>query len=89
LISGGGSALFETPEEGSPSETWRGELIKRGADIVELNAVRKMLLRVKGGRLFGLVAMDGFACDERLCGDRLDAIASGSTAPTKPLGATL
>jgi hypothetical protein len=39
----------------SPSETWLGELIKRGADIVELNTARKRLSRVKGGKLLRLV----------------------------------
>jgi glycerate 2-kinase len=74
----------------SPSETWLGELIKRGADIVELNAVRKRLSRVKGGKLLrpvetrrvvSLIISD-------VVGNRLDTVASGPTAPTKLRGTT-
>ena len=54
LISGGGSALLECPVEGVSleeiSETSIA-LMKAGADIYELNTVRKHLSRVKGGWL--------------------------------------
>ncbi|HDI02263.1 MAG TPA: DUF4147 domain-containing protein, partial [Ignisphaera sp.] len=46
LISGGGSALFEVPADGISIDDIAivsRELMKRGADIVELNAVRKHL----------------------------------------------
>lgn len=86
LISGGGSALFEAPEEGVSLRdvSWlTGELMKKGADIVELNAVRKRLSRVKGGKLLRLVktrrVVSLIVSD--VVGDRLDTIASGPTAP--------
>ncbi|MEM1615072.1 MAG: glycerate kinase [Pyrobaculum sp.] len=86
LVSGGGSALFEAPEEGvSLEEVGRIslQLMKRGADIVELNAVRKRLSRVKGGKLLKMVkaryVLSLVISD--VVGDRLDTIASGPTAP--------
>ena len=51
LISGGGSALFESPlisEEELQSITEK--LLASGADIVEMNTIRKRLSAVKGGR---------------------------------------
>lgn len=53
LISGGGSALFELPIVGVELETIierTAELIARGADIYELNTLRKKLSQVKGGK---------------------------------------
>jgi glycerate 2-kinase len=86
LISGGGSALFEAPEEGVSLRdvAWlTGELMKRGADIVELNAVRKRLSRVKGGKLLRFVKTRRVVSliMSDVVGDRLDTIASGPTAP--------
>jgi glycerate 2-kinase len=86
LISGGGSALFEAPEEGVSLRdvAWlTGELMKRGADIVELNAVRKRLSRVKGGKLLRLVKTRRVVSliMSDVVGDRLDTVASGPTAP--------
>ncbi|NPA97371.1 MAG: glycerate kinase [Crenarchaeota archaeon] len=86
LISGGGSALFEVPAPGVTLDDIAfvtRELLRRGADIVELNAVRKHLSSVKGGqllryirarRVFSLIISD-------VVEDRLDTIASGPTAP--------
>jgi glycerate 2-kinase len=86
VISGGGSALFELPEDGIQLEDIAhisGELMKRGADIVELNAVRKRLSRVKGGKLLKFIkarhVVSLIVSD--VVGDRLDTIASGPTAP--------
>jgi glycerate 2-kinase len=64
--------------------------MKRGADIVELNAVRKRLSRVKGGKLLRLVETRRVVSliMSDVVGDKLDTIASGPTAPTKPLGTT-
>lgn len=86
LISGGGSALFEAPEEGVSLRdvAWlTGELMKRGADIVELNAVRKRLSRVKGGKLLRLIKTRRVVSliMSDVVGDKLDTIASGPTAP--------
>ncbi len=86
LISGGGSALFVTPCDGvtlSEKQAITDLLLKAGADITELNSVRKHLSRVKGGRLaeiaypaeiISLMISD-------VIGDKLDVIASGPTAP--------
>ncbi len=80
LLSGGGSALFESPvisEEELQDIT--KQMLGCGADIVEMNTVRKRLSRVKGGRfashcmparLFSVVLSD-------ILGDPLDMIASG------------
>lgn len=86
LISGGGSALFEAPEEGVSLRdvAWlTDELMKRGADIVELNAVRKRLSIVKGGKLLRLVKTRRVVSliMSDVVGDKLDTIASGPTAP--------
>ena len=85
-ISGGGSALFEVPEEGvelSEIAQLSDVLMKRGADIVELNAVRKRLSAVKGGKLLRYIkarrVVSLIVSD--VVGDRLDTIASGPTAP--------
>jgi len=54
LASGGGSALMERPVDGlRPDQLARvhEELVRSGADIVAMNAVRKHLSAVKGGRL--------------------------------------
>jgi len=53
LISGGGSSLFELPILGVELETiieQTAELTARGADIYELNTLRKKLSQVKGGK---------------------------------------
>jgi glycerate 2-kinase len=86
LISGGGSALFEVPEDNISIDDIgkvTRELMKRGADIFELNAVRKRFSRVKGGKLLKLVkAKKVFSLIvSDVIGDRLDTIASGPTAP--------
>ncbi len=84
LLSGGGSALFEKsliPEEDLNRLT--RELLACGADIVEINTVRKRFSAVKGGRfaqlcqpakVFTIVLSD-------VLGDRLDMIASGPAYP--------
>lgn len=84
LLSGGGSALFEQPlisEEILQDVT--DQLLTCGADIVEINTVRKRLSKVKGGRfaqlcaparVFSIVLSD-------ILGDPLDMIASGPASP--------
>ena len=86
LISGGGSALFELPEEGVSLDDIAQisrELMKRGADIIELNAVRKRLSKVKGGKLLRFIKAKKIVSliISDVIGDRLDTIASGPTAP--------
>jgi glycerate 2-kinase len=86
LFSGGGSALAELPVEGVGIDEI-GELsiklMRAGANIVELNTVRKHLSRLKGGwlakhaypaTLVALMISD-------VVGDRMDIIASGPTVP--------
>ena len=84
LVSGGGSALFEQPLC-APEELQdvTRQLLACGADITESNAIRKRLSAVKGGRFAELCAparvVSVILSD--VLGDRLDAIASGPTAP--------
>lgn len=80
LISGGGSALFEKPLiPGEELQDITTQLLSCGADIVEMNTIRKRLSAVKGGRfaklcaparVFSIVLSD-------ILGDPLDMIASG------------
>ena len=86
LISGGGSALLVSPPPDvslADKQRTTEALLNSGADIFELNAVRKHLSQVKGGRLAELI--QPAACVSLILsdvpGDRLDVIASGPTAP--------
>lgn len=85
LISGGGSALFEKPLEGltlSDIQNITDQLLKCGADIVEINTVRKHLSAVKGGRFAEQCGADILAIVlSDVIGDHLDAIASGPAYP--------
>ena len=84
LLSGGGSALLEKPL--IPLAELReinAQLLACGADIVEINTVRKRLSAVKGGkfarlcapaRVFSIILSD-------VIGDRADMIASGPACP--------
>ena len=84
LLSGGGSALFEKPlVPGDVLQDVTGQLLACGADIVEINTIRKRLSAVKGGRfarlcapaqVFSIVLSD-------ILGDPLDMIASGPACP--------
>ena len=86
LVSGGGSALFERPVDGVTLDDLvavTNQLLACGADIVEINRVRKRLSLVKGGRFAQLAApahVYAVALSDVL-GDRLDAIASGPAWP--------
>jgi hydroxypyruvate reductase len=86
LISGGGSALLPFPVDGlslAEKQQTTEALLKSGATITEINALRKHLSRLKGGRLAGL-AMPATTIAlilSDVTGDVLDAIASGPTAP--------
>jgi len=86
LISGGGSALFEKPLEPLRIEdiaVVNKLLLRSGADIYEVNAVRKHLSSVKGGRLARLLKPSTTVSliISDVVGDRVDTIASGPTAP--------
>lgn len=84
LLSGGGSALFEQPL--IPAEQLQEltrQMLASGADIVEINTIRKRLSAVKGGKfalhcapaqVFAVVLSD-------IIGDPLDMIASGPAYP--------
>jgi len=86
LISGGGSALLTLPADGvSLSDLMRTNelLLRSGAKIQEMNAVRKHLSQVKGGQLARLAspAQVVSLILSDVPGDPLDSIASGPTAP--------
>lgn len=85
LISGGGSALLSAPTgiDLAQKAALTTELLKSGADITEMNTVRKHLSQVKGGhlaaaaapaRIISLILSD-------VVGDDLSSIASGPTVP--------
>lgn len=84
LLSGGGSALFEKPLiPPDDMERLTRELLACGADIVEINTLRKRFSAVKGGR-FAQLCAPAKVCTVVLSdviGDRLDMIASGPAAP--------
>ena len=86
LVSGGGSALFEAPVTGLTLEDLielNRQLLKSGANIVEINTLRKHLSTVKGGRFAQRVAparIISLVLSDVL-GDRLDSIASGPAYP--------
>src|SRR5216683_206532 len=82
LISGGGSALMPLPSTGLPlsdKQKTTNLLLKSGAKIDEINAVRKHLSDIEGGRLaerlhpatvVSLIISD-------VVGDKLESIAAG------------
>ncbi len=84
LLSGGGSALFEKPL--IPLEELRdltSQLLACGADIVEINTIRKRLSAVKGGRFAEHCAparVEALILSDVL-GDPPDMIASGPVSP--------
>lgn len=85
LISGGGSSLCVSPAppvELTDLQRINASLLGSGADITEINTVRKHLETLKGGGLSRLAAPGRLASLilSDVLGDRLDAIASGPTA---------
>jgi hydroxypyruvate reductase/glycerate 2-kinase len=86
LLSGGGSALFPAPVPGVSLEDKQRVtrlLMACGANIGEMNTVRKHLSRSKGGQLaraFNGAALYSLIISD-VIGDPLDVIASGPTAP--------
>jgi glycerate-2-kinase len=86
LLSGGASSLLVAPADGitlNDKRTITDLLLSAGATIQELNAVRKHLSAVKGGRLaetaYPATILTVILSD--VIGDRLDVIASGPTVP--------
>jgi glycerate 2-kinase len=85
LLSGGASALMVAPDGVTLQEKMRlsQQLLRSGADITEMNTVRKHLSRLKGGRL-AVEAMPTRVVSmivSDVVGDDLSVIASGPTAP--------
>ena len=83
LISGGGSALLCKPRVPlKDMQTLTDLLLKSGADITELNTIRKHLSFVKGGQLAKLADCEIISCIiSDVVGDPIEFIASGPTAP--------
>jgi hydroxypyruvate reductase len=88
LVSGGGSALLPLPAEGltlSDKQATTSLLLSCGANIHEINTVRKHLSAIKGGQLaaraYPATVVSLILSD--VIGDDLDVIASGITAPDR------
>lgn len=86
LISGGGSALLTLPAEGltlAHKQRINRELLNSGANIGEMNCVRKHLSRIKGGRLAAACAPARVVTltISDVPGDDPSTIASGPTVP--------
>jgi glycerate-2-kinase len=86
LISGGGSSLMIAPVDGidlDAKQEVNRQLLRSGADITEMNCVRKHLSLVKGGRLARAVAPARLEClmISDVPGDDPAVIASGPTVP--------
>lgn len=84
LVSGGGSALFESPlVDLEELQDINRQLLSSGADIVEMNTIRKRLSAVKGGK-FALACAPAHIVSvvlSDIIGDPLDMIASGPAYP--------
>ena len=88
LISGGGSALFEKPEDGVNLDDIKNitkQLLSCGASITEINTIRKRLSAVKGGKFSALCADTEIISIvlSDVIGDDLDVIASGPVFPDR------
>ncbi|MBQ4427255.1 MAG: glycerate kinase [Oscillospiraceae bacterium] len=84
LLSGGGSALFEKPLIAlAEMQEITNALLASGAEITEINSIRKRLSAVKGGR-FALACapakVEAVILSDIL-GDPVDMIASGPVSP--------
>ena len=86
LLSGGGSSLLaDIPEASAPDEIMRLNdlLVRSGADIRQINSVRKHLSKVKGGQLSRFIwpanTVNLILSD--VLGDPVDIVASGPTVP--------
>ena len=86
LISGGGSALLTLPADGltlADKQRINQELLSSGANITEMNCLRKHLSRIKGGRLAAACAPARVVTltISDVPGDDVSIIASGPTVP--------
>jgi hydroxypyruvate reductase len=86
LISGGGSSLLTLPAEGltlADKQRINRELLECGADIAQMNCVRKHLSAIKGGRLAAACfpARVVTLTISDVPGDDVSVIASGPTVP--------
>jgi len=88
LISGGASALLVQPVEGVTLEDLQrltDELLRSGAAVEEINAIRKHLSQVKGGRLARRITQRGAHAAvlvlSDVVGNALDSVGSGPCAP--------
>jgi len=86
LFSGGGSSLLTDFPESTSHEDMillNDLLVRCGADIIKINAVRKHLSGIKGGQLARRIAPAEFVTIliSDVPGDRIDCIASGPTVP--------
>ena len=86
VLTGGASALMPLPADGvslGDKQALTQQLLACGANIHELNTVRKHLSQLKGGQLVRLAAPAPVAALilSDVIGDPLDTIASGPTAP--------
>lgn len=86
LISGGGSALLTLPADGltlADKQRINQQLLHSGANITEMNCVRKHLSRIKGGRLAAACAPARVVTltISDVPGDDPSVIASGPTVP--------
>ena len=86
LISGGGSALLTLPADGltlADKQRINQELLNSGANISEMNCLRKHLSRIKGGRLAAACAPARVVTltISDVPGDDPSIIASGPTVP--------
>lgn len=95
LISGGGSALLPAPAEGmdlSDKQALNEALLASGLDIHDMNVVRRLVSKLKGGRLARRAAparITQFLLSD-VPGDRFESIASGPAVPDPvPLQAAL
>ena len=86
LISGGGSALLPAPAPGislADKMALNQALLASGLDIHDMNVIRRLFSRLKGGRLAALAMparISQFLLSD-VPGDRLESIASGVAAP--------
>ena len=86
LISGGGSSLLTLPADGltlQDKQRINQQLLASGANIAEMNCVRKHLSRIKGGRLAAACAPAHVVTltISDVPGDDVSIIASGPTVP--------